>query len=246
MNHPFEQLVDLVDGTLGADERARVEAHLAGCTSCREDVAAATLARDEVRALPPAAPPADLHRRVVTAAGGGPAAAGGRPAWYRWAGAAAAAAVVAAIVALPSIGDGGDRRRAAEDAAAGSQAAPASGGAEVAATDSVPLEFQSQDYDERSINQLAKDAGRKRAMAASADTGADGSSRAAISCVQRAATELATGRLTRLIQARFDGRPAYIAVYVEGPSAGQRVDRSTVWVASTEDCSFLSLAGANL
>jgi anti-sigma factor RsiW len=248
MNHPSEQLADLVDGTLGADERARVEAHLAGCATCREDVAAATAARRELRALPRVDPPADLHDRVVAAAGGG-VAGGTRPTWHRWAGVAAAAAVVVAIaLALPGVGDGGNVERAAEDSVVSVDAPAAEGGAEAAgAQDAVPLEVQSQDYDEPALQQLAEDAGRKRATLSAGESAFDAaSSETAVNCIRRASTDLVSGRLTQLIQARFLGRPAYIAVYVEGPGAGQRLDRSSVWVASTDDCSLLSTAGARL
>jgi anti-sigma factor RsiW len=44
-SHPDETLIhDLVDDELGADERARVEAHLAACPACRQ-------AADRIRAL---------------------------------------------------------------------------------------------------------------------------------------------------------------------------------------------------
>jgi hypothetical protein len=48
-----------------------------------------------------------------------------------------------------------------------------------------------------------------------------------------------------LIEARFEGRAAYIAVYLEGPRV-DLPDLATVWVAATDDCSFLSLAYAKL
>jgi hypothetical protein len=49
-----------------------------------------------------------------------------------------------------------------------------------------------------------------------------------------------------LIEARFEGRAAYIAVYLEGPGADQEPDLAAVWVAARDDCSFLSLAFATL
>ncbi len=118
MNHPYEQLADLVDGTLGEDDRAGVQAHLDTCASCRGDLAHATAGREAARSLPQLTPPADLHRNVVVAAGG---RGHGAPAWYRWAGVAAAAAVVVAIaIALPNVG--GNGKRAAEDSALSAQA----------------------------------------------------------------------------------------------------------------------------
>ena len=39
MNHPYELLADLMDGTLDEGDLAGVQAHLDSCASCREDVA---------------------------------------------------------------------------------------------------------------------------------------------------------------------------------------------------------------
>ena len=58
MNHPYEQLADLVDGTLDEDDLAGVQAHLDTCASCREDLAHATAGREAARSLPQATPPA--------------------------------------------------------------------------------------------------------------------------------------------------------------------------------------------
>ena len=59
----------LCAGALEVDERARVEAHLAGCAECRKDAAElrATLellARDPVRTAEPPIPPWALRARV--------------------------------------------------------------------------------------------------------------------------------------------------------------------------------------
>jgi anti-sigma factor RsiW len=70
MNHPYEQLTDLVDGTLDEGDLAGVQAHLDTCASCREDVAHATAGREAARSLPPATAPPDHHRHVDVAAGG--------------------------------------------------------------------------------------------------------------------------------------------------------------------------------
>ena len=55
-----------------------------------------------------------------------------------------------------------------------------------------------------------------------------------------------SGRLTRLIRARFEGEEAYIAVYLEGPGAGEPPDTATVWAASSESCMVLSFAEARI
>ena len=105
MNHPYEQLADLVDGTLDEDDLAGVQAHLDTCASCRADLAHAIAGREAARSLPQVAAPADLHGHVIVSAGG---RGHGTPAWYRWAGVAAAAAAVVAI-AIAHTQHGGDR-----------------------------------------------------------------------------------------------------------------------------------------
>ena len=52
MTHPEELLAEYVDGSLGQDERAVVDAHLEGCDQCRAEVAAAHRARGALIALP--------------------------------------------------------------------------------------------------------------------------------------------------------------------------------------------------
>jgi hypothetical protein len=110
----------------------------------------------------------------------------------------------------------------------------------------VPLEVSDQDYDAQGLRRLAREAGADRAAVASSDGVQLNSSPSAFRCVRRAFEEQPTGRLTRLIQARFEGRAAYIAVYLEGPGANQPPDAGTVWVAARDDCSILSFAQARL
>jgi hypothetical protein len=49
-----------------------------------------------------------------------------------------------------------------------------------------------------------------------------------------------------LIEAKFEGRPAYIAVYLEGPGAGEPPDTAVVWAAAKDDCTILSFASARI
>jgi anti-sigma factor RsiW len=236
MNHPYEQLADLLDGTLDEENLAGVQSHLETCASCREDVAHAAAGREAARSLPQAAAPAELHRDVVLAAGGH---GHGSPTWSRWAGVAAAAAVVVAIaIALPNVGDGG-KQRAAEDTAASAEVQAAEGGAR--ANDDVTFAVEDKNYDEKALQQLVSSS----ADAASSEQVPLAGARtdpAAVRCVERAVPDEATGRLSRVIQARFQGRAAYIGLYLEGPGAGQQPDLVSAWVAARDDCSFLSLA----
>jgi hypothetical protein len=235
MNHPYEQLADLIDGTLDEAGLAGVHAHLEICHACRRDVASAAAGARAARSLPVADPPADLHRRVVTANGGR-----GAPTWYRWAGvAAAAAAVVAFAIALPNVGD-----RAAEDVAAG--------GTEAAAvqdtTSGAPVGVSQldRDFDAKGLEALARSAAAERSQITTGAAESLEDSSAAIRCVSQAFGDQPTGQLTRLIRARFEGEEAYIAVYLEGPGAGEPPDAATVWAASTEDCAVLSFASADI
>jgi hypothetical protein len=238
MNHPHDLLVDLVDGTLDADRRAGVEAHLDTCEDCRADLSAAAAGKDAARSLEPVPAPADLHQRVVAAGGGA-----GRPGWYRWAGAAAAAAVVAAIaLALPNVG-GEPGSAGGADSVAATEQAPAAAVDAGGGAGSVIAERQSRDYDERALRQLAKQVATGRSEAA-AFSGAAKDGSTAVRCIERSLGTRLGGRLVRLIDARFAGTPAYVAVYLEGPGAGQPPDTSAVYVASKVGCRFLSTAAA--
>ncbi|HYJ60867.1 MAG TPA: zf-HC2 domain-containing protein [Actinomycetota bacterium] len=237
MNHPYELLTDLLDGTLDEGDLAGVEAHLDSCDSCRRDIADARLGIRAARSLPVEDPPADLHARVVGADGGR-----GAPAWYRWAGvAAAAAAVVAIAIALPNVGDGSNQE-------AGGVAADATSAPEFTAPPGdVVVSQEDRDYDAQALEDLATSATAERSGAA---TNAAGSAAldatAAVRCVTRAFNDQQSGRLTRLIRARFEGEEAYIAVYLEGPGAGEPPDTATVWAASSESCMVLSFAEARI
>jgi Putative zinc-finger len=241
MNHPYEQLADLLDGTLDEENLAGVQSHLDTCASCRDDVAHATAGREAARSLPQAAAPAELHRDVVLAAGG---RGHGTPGWYRWAGVAAAAAVVVAVaIALPSVGDGVGDSRTTEDAQRPMEAASGS-------EDSISgrqVEVQDVNYDPKGLERLA------RAIRTDAATTAEATPNAALAdpveaagCVSRAFDEQPVGRLARLIQAKFEGRAAYIAVYLEGPGADEPPDTAVVWVASKDNCTILSFASARI
>jgi Putative zinc-finger len=239
MNHPYELLADLVDGTLDEDTLAGVQAHLDACASCRGDVADAVAGAEAARSLPLEAAPADLHRRVVTAGRGH-----GTPSWYRWAGVAAAAAVVAALaITIPNVGtgDSGGLTEEAGQADGGQEAADVFGGGEV------PVEVRrGVNYDAGDLEELAKAPSpatpTSGEAAAQADTLATAS--AAVRCVTRAFDEQPAGRLARLIRARFEGEEAYIAIYLEGSGADEPPDTVAVWAASVDDCTILSFASA--
>ncbi|MGH2723571.1 MAG: anti-sigma factor family protein [Actinomycetota bacterium] len=80
-DHPDELLAEYADGTLGPDDRARVEAHLEACPSCRQELDLASGARRALRALPELPVP----RGSRSASCAGPGGAASDPAWPgRW------------------------------------------------------------------------------------------------------------------------------------------------------------------
>jgi hypothetical protein len=238
MNHPYEQLADLMDGTLDERELPGVRAHLDSCATCRRDIDLATHGVRAARSLPVENPPPDLHRRVVGARG-----SLGTPAWYRWAGAAAAAAaVIAIVIALPNVGS--DPRRgevsslSGQDSRASVESGPVGG--------DVVVSEEDRDYDAPGLEELARSARASSELAPNAAGAIDQDSTAAVRCVSQAFEDQQAGRLTRLIRARFEGEEAYIAVYLEGPGAGEPPDTVAVWAASADDCSVLSFASARI
>jgi Putative zinc-finger len=70
MNHPEEALAAYVDGVATLQERASVEAHLAFCPRCREDIERARAAKDAVASLPEMPAPEGTAAAVLAAAAG--------------------------------------------------------------------------------------------------------------------------------------------------------------------------------
>jgi anti-sigma factor RsiW len=262
MTHPEALLADYVDGTLDERERAVVDAHLETCAGCREEV---ELARGAVTAL------ASLLEVPVPLGVTGPvlAEAGARSerrrsaAWQRlqWvAGAAAAAALVAVVV----LGGGIGREDAGDETARDGGAAAEAGGVPAPATlqaASPALERQADvNYDEDGVTSLAEEAvarerslgeGATGATAGAEATGAIGEAAAdlaaspdpALRCLRRSGAPLDDTNyvLTRLIEAKFERTPAYIALFLQSPGAGQPPDHAVVWVVARDDCRILNL-----
>ena len=254
MTHPEGSLAGYVDGTLPVSERASVDAHLASCARCRDEVAVARGTRTALRSLPVEPAPADLAARALQEAGPAraPHPATGTARWYRVAGIAAAAAAIlfAITLVLPHVGQRSGTaadQRAAEGA--GQNAAPAALGAPEG------IEIQHTNYDTASLTTLTSSyAGQTAGGAGGAatapatvapPTGGPQQTQRALRCIIRSAPD-ENGTLTRLIKARFKGAPAYLAVFLEGPGAGQPADTVTIWVFATSDCSILSFSSAKL
>jgi hypothetical protein len=61
-----EKVTGFVDGALEPEQSAAIEAHLAGCDTCREQAEAERRLAAELRALPAPEPPAGLEARLAT------------------------------------------------------------------------------------------------------------------------------------------------------------------------------------
>lgn len=253
MTHPEELLAGYVDGALTEEERAEVDAHLATCRTCREEAELSTLAVAALAELPEQPVPlgvmnpvaAEIRRRSAGTARG--------PWWGRlqWAaGLAAAAAVVAVVaVALPRLGEREESAalRAEAGGATPTESAP---GADAALARGVFLEIQPDaDYGADDLEAVANEAARQtdfQATAPGAATGADGEANAAKACLVEPGGLTEGDRLVRLIQARFDGKPAYLGVYLESPGADRPPNRVVIWVVATKDCRILSFSSKPL
>jgi anti-sigma factor RsiW len=258
MTHPEDLLADYVDGTLPEHERAVVDAHLEGCAQCREET---ELARGAVTAL------ASLPQEPVPLGVTGPvlAEAGRRfehrrtASWRRlqWVAGAAAAAALVAVFALNGGIGGRESSRDAATSVGGESAeaageAPATAGAFAGA-----LQDQANvNYDADGVRSLAEDAAAAERTAldagATGGTGADeggaaaelaASPDAALACLRVSGAPLddPNSALGRLIQARYERTPAYLAVFLQSPGAGQPPDHAVVWVVARNDCRILTI-----
>lgn len=254
MTHPEELLAGYVDGTLPTDERAVVDAHLAGCARCQREVVLAASARSALGSLPEVPAPSGVATRALEEARGArQRQAAGTPRWYRIAGvaAAAAAALLVVAVALPHIG-----KSTSPVADAGRTNTKVGGGAAGASALSANvIEIQQVNYDDVSLSALsASYAGDAAAVSTPTPgtaestavvTGTPAQTAKALACIVRSAPS-ETGQPTRLISARFQGTPAYLEVFLEGPGADQPPDSVVVWVFATKDCAILSFSQARL
>jgi len=262
MTHPDDLLADYVDGTLPDRERAVVDAHLGNCPRCREEVELATSAVRALGTLGEAEVPLGVTGPVLREAGerGRRASFGPRTQWV--AGLAAAAAIVAVVaISLGGPSSDGGLDSAAPEATGGASEQQTSLAAEV------PLERQpGVNYDgEAGVEALATDAvrafragegeGRAEPSASSAPitgedaAGAEPAFRAgdpvpALRCLRRAEVteDAATSTLVRLIEARFEDRPAYLAVFLQSPRPGEPPERAVVWTVGRDDCAVLNVS----
>jgi hypothetical protein len=254
MSHPEDQLAAYVDGTLDPDERAVVDAHLATCARCREEVALARRASAALAGLRAPVPvPADVGRRALDEAQGGRRTepAPEHPRWYRWIGGAAAVAAVILGVAItvPSlVGDDPDRSAemaTADDAtgAAGATAPPPpieTIGGNLAGTD-LPALVEPVREGTLSGDVADGQAAPEIPAAGSVEFATSGRVAVATECLRTAFPPVTSAPL-RVLALRFEGTPAYAGVYFTPADGGTDVDTFQVVVASRRDCTVLSSA----
>jgi anti-sigma factor RsiW len=266
--HPHDLLAEYVDGALGPEQRASVEAHLSSCRSCSEEVELARHGRAALSDLPEVPAPAGIAlevRRGVRR----PTRAG------RWVAAAAAAFLVGAGVLVLGRGHVGTGEQGGGEGGGGGQAAPAApeqapeegaGGTSEsqalrAADAGTVVYFESgRNYDPASLAELAP---RLRARAAaSLKAGFAGTTerffsdlqldtvppaaRRAIRCASEGLPPNQPAAPFRIEAARFQGEPVYVAAFLRGPSPQARHDRVLIWVVSREACALRYFASQSL
>ena len=246
-DHPEELLAGLVDGTLDDHDRERVEAHLSDCSICREELPLALRAATAVARLPEVDGPPGMTRTVVDAA---------RPPSSRkrnmaWVAAPVAAAVVGLALWAGLAGGGSAAREGAEGHASGGggggQAAP------VPATVDHRIRILNENFTPAKIQALAAGltSRQKRAVLSSGGGRKDQdavefSGMDPIRCIQATAEPTSRDHLLEVLVARFEGTPAYIAVFEHRPGAGQVPSLLTIWVASAHGCRLLHYASEPL
>jgi putative zinc finger protein len=261
--HPDELLAGYVDGSASPAERRIIEAHLAGCSQCRDELALATRARTALMSLPELEAPGLAARGIegllpAEAPGGTDELAGRRQArreahgfrrWQSsWAALAGVAAVLAllAIVPLVLIRGGGSK-----STTAGGPARSAVGAAEAA---KYPRVFDRRaNYDQASLRALASQLGndaRSGLLTGSATksspppslAGGDTPQFAAIApvdvvrCALRGTGLPSDTTPVYLERATYQGKPAFVvAVQTQGGSRSHL----RVYAVSQKDCTFL-------
>jgi Putative zinc-finger len=254
MTHPEELLAGYVDGALSPAERAIVDDHLTGCGLCQGEIQMAIQAHARLGGLAQEPAPAGISAAVGRALNQPSAARtlGSRlPARYRILAVVAAAAVVALVaVVLPGLGRSPDTTGQLA-AGNGSQASTKELVPAQAPAGSLGIEVQTIDYTAATAARLMqRTPGPSQVTAsdggfAANQSGTAAAGQTALACLSKAFNGI-PGTPVRLISATFQGLPAYIGVYTEGPGAGLPPDTITVRVASATSCTVLTFASSKI
>ena len=243
MTHPEDLLAGYVGGALGEAERAEVEAHLAGCARCRDEVALAGAARAALRSLTEVPAPAGVGHAAIEEARRAAAAATERP-WYVRVGPVAAAAAVIAVLALtlPKLGGADNSNRAAEAASAGADLGP---GAQTESAHAAPVleDLTGTDFAPEDLQQIARDTVDAKDTVAAPVVAGDSLTDAATGCIEQqvpsALPSPEGATLIRLIHARFQGGDSFIAIYLQAPAAGEPPTEALVFVVRSDACNIV-------
>jgi hypothetical protein len=249
VTHPQELLTGYVDGSLTESERADVEAHLATCATCREEMELARRAVTALRALPDERVPVGVAGPVLVEIRTQAPMRTPRGHRFPWAAGLAAAAVLIAVAVgvFPRLGQEGSNPSSIR--ASEGLPTPAAPGVEASAG-GIHLEMQpGVDYDASKLEALAGAASHsldQQALLGPNMKALSGEAATAEACLAEPGGLTARDRLVRLIQATYQGKPAYLGVYLETPKGGGRADRVVIWVVAKDGCTILSFASKRI
>lgn len=244
MTHPEELLAGYVDGTLTQHERAVVDAHLATCDVCREEVELAGRAVTALGALPEEPVPLGLRPPVMAEARR--SVHHPRQGWerYQWAAGLAAAAclLLVSVVLGPQLLGGSSEQESAATAPTAEMEAGEDAALGVGTAGALQVEVLDEDLDERDLRRISRETAKVvPEVPVERDAVAFATPDEAISClVTGGATIDDEDVLVRVIQADYLGTPAYLGVFHEGPGGGLPPETVVVWVVSRTDCTFLT------
>jgi hypothetical protein len=260
--HPDELLAEYVDGTLAAEDAARAEAHLADCERCRKEVVLAGDARAALGTLPEQSAPAGLdfgvRRRVQSPS---------RRVWAIAGAAAVAAGVLVAAVLYfgppqeqAATGGGGEVGEPSVERTDELKGPNADAGAQTAFAQVPQVRTTDEDYTPASLAALGRRLRDQARTALAADfpetarsyfgrnelSTFPGAVRTAVGC---ALQEVPPRQLLvpfRIERASFEGEPAYVTAFLQGPSHRTPYDRVLIWVVDRRTCSLRYYASQRL
>lgn len=266
-DHVEELLPEYIDGALEPDDRGMVEAHLASCSSCREEATLAAEARAALAALPEVPVPFGTTERILHGVQRRPRFAS--PFAWRAAGLAAAAAAVVGV-GIYITGLPGPREQSPPTAERKEPFAPAipetdvqtgapeaAEGAFSSRAAAYPRYEESQTrYTPENLTEATRQFATEAAQTLSGGfpptaqefyAGYDLASlpqgaQTAVACVNRGVPPDRTVVPLVVEAARFNGTPAYLVVYLRGAGPQTPYDRIQVVVVDRERCGVMHFA----
>jgi anti-sigma factor RsiW len=240
--HPEELLAAFADGDLRERDREAVEAHLAECEQCSQELVLARRAVTALSGLEEMPAPLGLATPAIQQAK--PVRRWGeRLQWAAGIGAAAALIGVFAVIAIrsgtdvaPTSDAAGPAMTAEGDAAGGGGDGGAEAASQFVSTDA--------DYDAEELQDLvrteagADDATPSPAAVRVSSALSEAEIAEATRCVERAGLQAQEGAvLIRVEAARYEGDLAYVVLF-------ERDETVEVWVVDRETCGILYVASA--